>query len=159
MDGPSRRGGKYAPNIPMLRMSVKYPSVYATSLQTDLSDHASLKPDAPIELSLIPAALLWRLQSKAFWDHAPPNGQTGFLFPALFTTTVLTERFSQRSVYRPVTVNPDAASGIRFVSMIDRWNEQLSVWSERRPWYDSARRTWLKVCEGLLHSFEPLVVS
>ncbi|KAI0440866.1 hypothetical protein F4803DRAFT_525706 [Xylaria telfairii] len=149
-DGPSRHGGKYAPNIPMLRVNIKYPSLYAGPGQTGMDNHPSLKPGAPVELSLIPAAVLWRLQSKAFWDITPPNGQTGFLLPSLFTTAVSTERFSERYLYRPVTVNPDAASGVRFGSMIDRWNKQLSVWSARRPWYDSARRTWLKTPWGYM---------
>ncbi|KAI8954627.1 hypothetical protein F4801DRAFT_604801 [Xylaria longipes] len=151
VDGPLPRGGRYAPNIPMLVTSVVYPSPHAVpKAGTDMENHPSLKPGAPIALSFLPAALFWRLQSKNFWNSTPPSGQNGFLFPRLFTTRVLTERHTFRDIYRRTTVNPDAADGIHFGDMARRWNERLSIWAARRPWYDSALRTWLRTPWGYM---------
>ncbi|KAI0458321.1 hypothetical protein F5B21DRAFT_23125 [Xylaria acuta] len=151
LEGPFYSGGKYAPNIPMLMMNIKFPSVYAVPRRgTDMDNHPSLKPGAPVELSFLPAALFWRLQSKVFWDPTPPCGQDGFLFPSLFATKLVTERYTYRDMYRPVTLNPDAASGIQFQDMADTWSERLAIWSSRRPWYDSALRTWLKTPWGYM---------
>ncbi|KAI1757476.1 hypothetical protein F4782DRAFT_546607 [Xylaria castorea] len=154
VDGPFFRGSKYASIISMLITNVKYPSVYAVSRPgTYMDSHPSLKAGAPVEASFLPAALLWRLQSRIFWDSTPPNGQDGFLFPKLFTTKIRRERYTWRDLYRSVTVDPDAANGIRFGDMAQRWNERLSLWSGmRQSWHDSALRTWMKTPWGYMEA-------
>ncbi|KAI0194354.1 hypothetical protein EV127DRAFT_503695 [Xylaria flabelliformis] len=150
LDGPFGQGSKYAPNISMLVASIKYPSAYAIPRSgTDMNNHPSLAFGAPIEVSFVPAALSWRLQSKVFWDSMAPNGQDGFLYPKIFTTAVQSEKYTFRGTYRPVTVDPDAANGIRYQGMTQRWSQRLSLWSgKRKSWYDEASETWRKTPWG-----------
>ncbi|KAI1423517.1 hypothetical protein F5Y12DRAFT_798360 [Xylaria sp. FL1777] len=148
---PYSIGSKYTPNIPMLVAIITYPSLYAVShLAPETIDHPSLQSSAPVEISLLPAALFWRLQSEDFWNLTPPHGQNGFLYPKIFTTKVAEDIYTDRILENHVTVNPDAARGIRFRDMAQRWNERLSIWSARRPWYDSALRRWLETPWGYM---------
>ncbi|KAI1738295.1 hypothetical protein F4680DRAFT_450051 [Xylaria scruposa] len=153
LDGPFGHGSKYAPNISMQVTIVKYPSAYALARTgTDMDTHPSLQYGAPIEVSFIPAASFWRLQSKAFWGSLAPNEQDRFLYPKLFTTTIRSELYTWRGLYRAdVIVDPDAANGIGFQNIARRWNERVLLWARmRKSWYDSASKTWLKTPWGYM---------
>ncbi|TGJ87549.1 hypothetical protein E0Z10_g1206 [Xylaria hypoxylon] len=149
---PTLHGGIYAQNLPITVMSVNYPSRYSSGTGADGVTHPSLKPNAPVDFSYIPAALFWRLQSKLLWHSMPPHGQAGFIFPSIFTTRRTTERYTRRYLHKPVTVEPYAVDGVRFLDLAERWNEQLSIWSARRPWYDSALQTWLNTPWGYIRT-------
>ncbi|KAI1302933.1 hypothetical protein F5Y03DRAFT_407400 [Xylaria venustula] len=140
---PMIRGGKYAVNIPLLVMIIEYPSYFALPKRgTVFNDIAVLQRGAPVKVSFIPPALLWRFQSKRFWDLTPPNGQTGFLFPEIFTNTTSTDDHTGKFTYTPVAVNPNPGNGLQYQQLAQRWNQQLEIWSFLRPWYDSASRIW-----------------
>ncbi|KAI0968985.1 hypothetical protein F4678DRAFT_474043 [Xylaria arbuscula] len=142
---PISRGGTYGVHIPILAMIVEYPSVYAIPRRGTVFDGLSvLMRGAPVKVSLIPPALFWRLQSKAFWDSTPPNGQNGFLFPDIFTNTTSTDDHTGKFTYTPVAVNPNPGNGLQYYELARKWNRQQANWSWMRPWYDSAYRTWLE---------------
>ncbi|KAI0451368.1 hypothetical protein F5B21DRAFT_384375 [Xylaria acuta] len=129
---------------------VKFPSRFGLSGPSTLVDDRgvpSMKREAPLTSYFLPAALLWRLQSKAFWD-APVDGKKGFLFPQLFTGVARLVGRSKRNDFRDIVVNPDAAGDLKFSDTISRWNEQVQLWAARRPWYREAYATWKKTAWG-----------
>ncbi|KAI0188645.1 hypothetical protein EV127DRAFT_119180 [Xylaria flabelliformis] len=106
-----------------------------------------MKREAPITTHFLPTAVLWRLQSKAFW-HAPVDGRTAFRFPRLFTSVMQLKSLSATSDYEDVVVNPDGAGELKFSDVIARWNEQVQLWATRRPWYREAYAVWRKSAWG-----------
>ncbi|KAI0551223.1 hypothetical protein F4679DRAFT_582698 [Xylaria curta] len=137
-------------NIAIVQSFVKYPSIYGVSgpnTQLDPRRFPSMERDAPITTYFLPTALLWRLQSKAFWD-GPVNGKTAFLFPHFFTSVSRLRDRSTMAYYEGVIVDPDAAGNLKFSDVIARWNEQLQLWATSRPWYRKAFATWRKTAWG-----------
>ncbi|KAI0467664.1 hypothetical protein F4859DRAFT_517829 [Xylaria cf. heliscus] len=129
---------------------VKYPSKMGVSGAGTLVDprgFPSMEGTAVITSYFLPAALLWRLQSKAFWD-GPVDGEKGFMFPQLFTGNMQQELRSRRYTYGNIDVKHDAAADISFSDVINRWNEQGRIWSERRPWYREEYDTWRRTVWG-----------
>ncbi|KAI0442927.1 hypothetical protein F4803DRAFT_575046 [Xylaria telfairii] len=139
-------------HIAALAILVKYPSKLGVSGKTTRLDRQSpgfpsMKRDAPITQYLLPAALLWRLQSKAFWDR-PVDGKKGFLFPKLFTMDLQLDGISNRYKWGDIAVDPDAAGDDKFSDLITRWDEQVQLWATQRPWYDDAYDAWKKTAWG-----------
>ncbi|KAI1125517.1 hypothetical protein F5Y10DRAFT_284194 [Nemania abortiva] len=130
--------------VPMIVTNINYPSRYGISGQGyRVGNDPRMGHGAEIDVSFLPASLFWRLQSKTFWESTPPpNGHDGFWFPRTFTSTLFKEPGSQVQSYREYTVNPDPGGDVRFYDMARRWNEQIRLWSTRRPWHDAAISRW-----------------
>ncbi|KAI1738692.1 hypothetical protein F4680DRAFT_467069 [Xylaria scruposa] len=128
----------------------KYPSIFGgsgTNTGFDKRNFPEMDWDARIPTYFLPAALLWRLQSKAFWD-APVNGKTAFFFPRLFTSAMQLDLRTTNWNYEDVVVDPDAAGDVKYSDVIARWNEQMQFWAARRPWYRDAYAVWKKTAWG-----------
>ncbi|KAI8953127.1 hypothetical protein F4801DRAFT_576849 [Xylaria longipes] len=144
-------------NIPAAVALIQFPSKMGISGESTLVKyHPALRRDAPITSYYLPAALLWRLQSKAFWD-APVNGKRGFLFPRLITGVMQHNDLSGNYLPLGIVVNPDAARDLRFSDVVTRWNEQVRLWVARRPWYREAFATWKTTPWGF--TFERILIE
>ncbi|KAI8626602.1 hypothetical protein F5Y19DRAFT_488178 [Xylariaceae sp. FL1651] len=134
-----------ATRIPMVVASVQFPS--RMGLSGDNApidwDHPAMSPSQTMIASLLPAALFWRLQSKAFWDGpVPPNGKAGFRFADLFTVGMQQDHAGRRCLFGPIVVNPDAAGRGQFAGLERRWREQNYIWYTNRPWFPAAVQLW-----------------
>lgn len=135
-------------------MCVQYPSILGGSGLGALVDrrHDSMDPMETIRVKWLPTALLWRFQSKAFWEsNPPPNGQHGFIFPSAFTgEQFYAPEFLLRQ-YTEVEVNPDAELTAPLHDAARKWHEQIRLWATGRPWYNGENLTrWKQVCENML---------
>ncbi|TGJ82495.1 hypothetical protein E0Z10_g6259 [Xylaria hypoxylon] len=134
---------KYLEAITLIATSIGYPSKFGTSTSQHIdTSHPAMKIEAPVKSSYLPAALLWRLQSKHFWDAAPPNGENGFLFPRVFNSVHSISPSHQKMVFSGISIEPEFDENGPFRAMIDKFNERLQLWRARRPWYALAMLGW-----------------
>ncbi|KAI0410451.1 hypothetical protein F5X98DRAFT_368802 [Xylaria grammica] len=141
-EGPIMESETFHPERLMMS-NIAFPSILGKSSSKLIDEnHPAMQQTAQLSTSFIPAALLWRLQSKAFWDPTPPNGQTGFLFPRVFNNKFQILPHHQKIPFLGVTIDNDADKDGRFQDVVAGWTKRQSLWGARRPWYILSLFRW-----------------